>query len=256
MKKNLMIFMKDGRIKKVSEKKLPSLSSIEFILVPIIGFDSIGYLYVEPTEFLNFKSASIDFQFKLNYYSDGCRDYTVELEPSKVQTSSITDLYNLLYSFNRYQRVTSFENVFVNDDIPSDILVEPKYFNLELYDNDDEMMYGTYMNEFLDSATKYNMIDKMFDVLFGELDRDLFGARRQKFIIIRNNEWDIKSINKLRETDLVGIGSVYTKGIIFIEASELISLKEAIKDVSVQINIIDFNRKINIIFFALMIIKT
>lgn len=240
---NLMVFRSDMTIKSIPEKKLSKLSNIEFLLIPITGFKSVGYLYVEPTRFLKFKRASIDFQFTLNYWSDGMQEYIIELEPATIETDSKITLYNLLYSFMRYQRVTSFENVFVDEDIPADIVVEPKYFDLTLYDDDDEEMYSVHIGSALDSVSKYSMIDNMICNLFGTLDKDIFNARgKDKFITIRNNEWDICATRNLKKSDLVGIGSVYTKSIVFIEATDLICMKESIKDISVQFNVLDFNQ--------------
>jgi len=236
---NIMTFMKDHNIQVIPENKIPNAKDIKFILVPMIGFDTVGYFHIKNKEIMSFKRATVSYQFSIEYYTDGIgNEYTVTMDEYSEELRSITKLCNMLYSFERYEKVMMLENTYLLDNVPSEMVIYPVYFYMSLYDEDDNIIYNISINPSMNGVEKSSLIDEMKRDIFGT-----FGCRFKdpSYIVIRNNLW--KKINKseIKMSDIVGVCSYMTNTVVFVEAKELNCLYDSVSSLSIEFAILDMN---------------
>lgn len=228
----IIVCYKDFSIEMVSETKIPNHKLISFILVPIVGSNSKGYLYVKNKNLFKFSSASISFKFLVEYYGDGTKGKVVVLDGRTVVTGSLIEFCNLIYSLSKYSLVTSFENCYMRDDIPYEISVEPEYLDLWIYNDEDDVIFSTSITREMRTPEKFGILDGIINGFF---------KHNKNFLVIRDNTWLKVSKDRLKESDLVGVSSSITKSLVFLESKEFMMISDVVKGMSADICIVDGN---------------
>lgn len=230
--REIMVFMKDFSIKMVNEMDLPNPKEIKFMLVPIVGNDCAGYFYIKSKDMIRFSRAKIDFQFNIEFFSDALPSLILPQQENSFESSSLVETCNLLYSLYKYGMISSFENSYVREELPCELNVEPEYLYVKIYDKNDDEILDVKINSMMSSAEKNNAMDLMLNKIFKHM---------KHYLTIRNNQWNITEKKKLKEDDIIGLSSTYTKTLVFLEGREYIDICQSVSGFSVDMLIVDMN---------------
>ena len=220
---------------------------VDTILVPMLGNGHTRcFIPVPVTKLTTATRVKISIQMHMCYIGDGVNEYTVSLKPEEIDTNDIVEVYNFLFSFLRYEMLNSLEEVYADENIPMQAIIEPEFFSMEIFNNK-KLVYEMNIGANESTTTKYAKIDKMINKFF-KYDKHPLLAKwdNERVYRIRDGKTSIIPLNSVREIDLIGIGSPYIKTITFIEARRFITLKHGIKYACVNFLHIDTNSSISV----------
>lgn len=224
----------DGNVKMIDDINI-DYNNIFAILVPLCGYDIHSYMYIEIFKKNIFAKAFLDYQAVVNFWKDGDVEYTVPLMEEKKEIVSVIDLYNFLYTFNKYECTQSFESVFINSDIPESYTISVNYFHLILETINEDICFELHITDNEPNSSRYIKLQNAIRKLFNNGDSDIFSYSKPKFLRIDKNCWSIENRSSLRPSDLIGFGSIMTDNVLFMTYRDYLDVGYVVKSMSVQI---------------------
>ena len=223
------------------DKKI-DYKSIDTILIPMLGNEHTqSFIPVPVTKLTTATRVKIYIQMQMTYIGDGVGEYNIALNPEEIDTEDIVEVYNFLFSFLRYEMLNSLEEIYADDDIPMQAIIEPLSFSIEMY-RDEKIVYEMKISSNDPSTTKYAKIDKLINKFFKYDKHPLLSKwEPEKVYRLRDDKIETIPVYAVNEIDLIGIGSPYTKTVTFIEARRFMTLKHGIKYACINFLHIDGN---------------
>lgn len=241
--KYVMLLMIDGTIKKVAPDKLPDYRLISYLLIPLEGFLSTSYICVKSNPYINFDKVVICSDIDIEFYSDGFAGEVLHLNNSDVEITNINDLYNYLHSILRYERSNVFTGSYVSEILPSDIYIEFKFFEIEIYKNDDLIYYKKEEGNHGRNLSASDLLDFTLTDVYPPMYKEFNMAKTmEEMIVISNNTWKKKKFKKIKDNDLVGIFGPYMKTVSFIDMDSFNAIRRNVKGFTLSMYIIDENK--------------
>lgn len=254
-REKMILIYNDGTI--AQSDRVPSMTDkgfkdIDQILIPIIGSTKIhSFIPVPVTKLTTSSRVKITCQMQISYFdaddddADGneSEQLACPLGINIIDSSDKIEIYNFLFSFLRYEMLNALEEVYVNSEIPSYTHIEPDIFMMELYGADPNPIYKINIRRSDSSTLKSSKIFKLIDKFF-KFDKHPILSKfgKENVYRIRGGILSTVPLSSVRNVDLLGIGSPYTKTVSFIESREFILLKSGFKNASITIVHIDTNQ--------------
>ena len=248
MKKDqdVIFIYNDGSItmnsRNIFSNSMVNFKSIETILIPMLGNNHTqSFIPVPVTKLTSATRVKIYIQMQMSYIGDGVNEYTICLKPEEIDTTDIVEIYNFLFSFLRYEMLNSLEEVYAEEDIPMQAIIEPSVFSMEIF-RDDKLIYEIKIDSDESTTIKYAKIDKIINKFFKYDKHPLLSKwDKERVYRIRDGKIEVIPLYMVSEVDLIGIGSPYTKTITFIEARRFMTLKHGIKYACINFLHVDGN---------------
>ena len=249
-REKVILIYNDGTI--AQSDRVPSMTDkgfkdIDQILIPIIGSTKIhSFIPVPVTKLTTASRVKITCQMQISYFDaddNETEQLACPLGINIIDSSDKIEIYNFLFSFLRYEMLNALEEVYVNSEIPSYTHIEPDIFTMELYGADPNPIYKINIKRSDSSTLKSSKIFKLIDKFF-KFDKHPILSKfgKENVYRIRGGILSTVPLSGVRNVDLLGIGSPYTKTVSFIESSEFILLKSGFKNASITIVHIDTNQ--------------
>lgn len=233
---------KDSTVKVIKESKLSKHTNLKFLLIPILGFNSAGYIYVKSSDIINnFHHAKIEWSLRLDFYEDAMPSFWINIDDVCMETISLIEFINRIQNYNRYQHLTSFENCYIVDKIPTQLEIVPERLHIVIYDEKDCVIYESIIEDSYADSDKYAILDRTLDDILGNSKYFKKLGEGSTFLNFRNNKWSFNNLSKLRENDTVGIGYNLTRTVVFIEYEDMWLLIQHVKDIAFTLMIVDYH---------------
>ena len=220
--KKIMILYKDGTVDTKKESKLTKsdIKNSEYLLVSISP-ENETYVMIEPSKYLLFTKAIIDYQLCVSStdVADSFDEFDiVELNPVHCETESVCDMISLLTCMDRLTSV----NQMMNPEYISDsgmMSIGLCYFRLRLFKTnkiifDEEFVIKSCVNILYNAHN----VTKHFKAIYNNsIISELFYSKEFLYLYTSKNQVQWKVSKTCKKNALIGIPLPYSNTITFLK---------------------------------------